>query len=232
MCIRDSVCRALPGRPACVCGRRWHSAVFRVGRPLVQNCSGRQKLGPQGRVIHIFKRADRLQFQRGGGSGGLAHGETGGHDPRRPKGLPVRLDAAACGQQVGAPLGHHAAVGLSLIHILEEAEILEIIDHHRLADIQTASPIYFRNEPVGCTATIVAGMFQEKGLVPSEKLAGLMAAAIVSDTVMFKSPTCTERDRRVAERLARIAGISLEALSREIFSVAASDSRSAQERCV
>ena len=112
---------------------------------------------------------------------------------------------------------------------LEEAEILEIIDHHRLADIQTSSPIYFRNEPVGCTATIVAGMYQEKGLVPSEKLAGLMAAAIVSDTVMFKSPTCTERDRRVAERLARIAGISLEALGREIFSVAASDSRPADE---
>ena len=101
---------------------------------------------------------------------------------------------------------------------LEEAEILEIIDHHRLADIQTLNPIYFRNEPVGSTNTIIAGMFQERGLFPSESLAGLLAAAIVSDTVMFKSPTCTERDRVVAERMARIAGVSLKELGKEIFS--------------
>lgn len=101
---------------------------------------------------------------------------------------------------------------------LEEAEILEIIDHHRLADIQTANPIYVRNEPVGSTNTIIAGMFQDRGLMPSEKMAGMMAAAIISDTVMFKSPTCTERDRRTAERMARIANISLEELGREIFS--------------
>ena len=101
---------------------------------------------------------------------------------------------------------------------LEEAEILEIIDHHRLADIQTLNPIYFRNEPVGSTNTIIAGMFQERGLFPSERMAGLLAAAIVSDTVMFKSPTCTERDRIMAERMARIAGVSLQELGREIFS--------------
>ena len=101
---------------------------------------------------------------------------------------------------------------------LEEAEILEIIDHHRLADIQTLNPIYFRNEPVGSTNTIIAGMFQERGLFPSESLAGLLAAAIVSDTVMFKSPTCTERDKIVAERMARIAGVSLKELGKEIFS--------------
>ena len=101
---------------------------------------------------------------------------------------------------------------------LEEAEILEIIDHHRLADIQTLNPIYFRNEPVGSTNTIIAGMFQERGLFPSESLAGLLAAAIVSDTVMFKSPTCTERDKVVAERMARIAGVSLKELGKEIFS--------------
>ena len=76
---------------------------------------------------------------------------------------------------------------------LEEAEILEIIDHHRLADIQTHNPIYVRNEPVGSTNTIIAGMFQDLGLLPSEKMAGMMAAAILSDTVMFKSPTCTDR---------------------------------------
>ena len=101
---------------------------------------------------------------------------------------------------------------------LEEAEILEIIDHHRLADIQTTNPIYVRNEPVGSTNTIIAGMFQDRGLLPSAKMAGMMAAAILSDTVMFKSPTCTERDRRTAERMARIANISLDELGRAIFS--------------
>ncbi len=101
---------------------------------------------------------------------------------------------------------------------LEQAEVLAIIDHHRLADIQTKNPIYFRNEPVGSTCTIVAGMYQERGLMPSPKLAGLMAAAIVSDTVMFKSPTCTSRDRKMAERMAHIADLSLEELGREIFS--------------
>ena len=101
---------------------------------------------------------------------------------------------------------------------LEEAEILEIIDHHRLADIQTRNPIYVRNEPVGSTNTIIAGMFQERGLLPSAELAGIMAAAIISDTVLFKSPTCTPRDIRTAQSLARIAGISLEELGREIFS--------------
>lgn len=100
---------------------------------------------------------------------------------------------------------------------LEEADILEIIDHHRLADIQTLNPIYVRNEPVGSTNTIIAGMFQDKGLMPSAKMAGMMAAAILSDTVMFKSPTCTERDIRTAERMARIANISLEELGKEIF---------------
>ena len=100
---------------------------------------------------------------------------------------------------------------------LDEAEILEIIDHHRLADIQTNYPIYVRNEPVGSTNTIIASMFQDKGLMPSEKMAGMMAAAIISDTVMFKSPTCTSRDVRTAERMARIANVSLEELGREIF---------------
>ncbi len=101
---------------------------------------------------------------------------------------------------------------------LEEAEILEIIDHHRLADIQTNNPIYVRNEPVGSTNTIIAGMFQDRGLLPSANMAGMMAAAILSDTVMFKSPTCTARDVRAAERMARIANVSLEELGREIFS--------------
>ena len=111
---------------------------------------------------------------------------------------------------------------------LEEAEILEIIDHHRLADIQTSNPIYVRNEPVGSTNTIIASMFQDRGLMPSAKMAGMMAAAIISDTVMFKSPTCTDRDRRTAERMARIANVSLEELGREIFSTTI-DAKSAEE---
>ena len=84
------------------------------------------------------------------------------------------------------------------------------MDHHRLADIQTKNPVYVRNEPVGSTTTIVASMYQEKGLMPSAKMAGLMAAAIISDTVMFKSPTCTQRDIDVANRMARIANVSLD----------------------
>ena len=112
---------------------------------------------------------------------------------------------------------------------LEEAEILEIIDHHRLADIQTLNPIYFRNEPVGSTNTIIAGMFQERGLFPSERMAGMLAAAIVSDTVMFKSPTCTERDKVVAERMARIAGVSLKELGKEIFSSSTRDGKTIEE---
>ena len=101
---------------------------------------------------------------------------------------------------------------------LEEADILEIIDHHRIADIQTRNPIYVRNEPVGSTNTIIASMFQDRGLMPSEKMAGMMAAAIISDTVMFKSPTCTQRDIKTAERMARIANISLDELGKAIFS--------------
>ena len=111
---------------------------------------------------------------------------------------------------------------------LDEAEILEIIDHHRLADIQTANPIYVRNEPVGSTNTIIASMFQDRGLMPSANMAGMMAAAIISDTVMFKSPTCTPQDIRTAERMARIANISLEELGQEIFS-ASLDNRSIED---
>ena len=111
---------------------------------------------------------------------------------------------------------------------LEEAEILEIIDHHRLADIQTTNPIYVRNEPVGSTNTIIAAMFQDRGLMPSEKMAGMMAAAILSDTVMFKSPTCTARDVRTAERMARIANVSLDELGKEIFS-ASSEGKTAED---
>ncbi len=116
----------------------------------------------------------------------------------------------------------HNEVGQS-VPGLEQAELVGIIDHHRLGDVQTGSPVFMRNEPVGSTNTIVATMFQEHGLMPGEKLAGLMAGAILSDTVMFKSPTTTPRDRRIAERLARIAGIDLDGLGKEVFSAGFAD---------
>ncbi len=112
---------------------------------------------------------------------------------------------------------------------LEQAEILAIIDHHRLADIQTGQPVHMRNEPVGSTNTIIATMYQEHGVMPSPKLAGLMAAAILSDTVMFKSPTCTRRDVAMAERLAHIGNVSLDALGQILFSTDATGSKSAAE---
>ena len=105
---------------------------------------------------------------------------------------------------------------------LDEAEILAIIDHHRIADIETTNPIYLRNEPVGSTNTIISDMFRERGLIPTPKMAGLMAAAILADTVMFKSPTCTDRDIKAAQRMARIGNVSLEALGKLIFSTSIS----------
>lgn len=111
---------------------------------------------------------------------------------------------------------------------LDQAEVLEIIDHHRLADIETKNPIHVRNEAVGSTNTIIAEMYQEKGLLPTVSMAGLMAAAIVSDTVMFKSPTCTQRDIDIASRMARIAGVKLEDLGQAIFSASCGDDKTAE----
>lgn len=103
------------------------------------------------------------------------------------------------------------------VHGLEDAEILEIIDHHRLADIQTGHPIYFRNEPVGSTATIVASMFFENGIRPSKQVAGLLCSAIISDTLLFKSPTSTNIDKLILNRLSKIADINIEAYANEMF---------------
>jgi len=101
---------------------------------------------------------------------------------------------------------------------LEEAEVLEIIDHHRVADIQTSNPIYFRNEPLGSSSTIVGKCYFEHNITPSREVAGLLCGAIISDTLLFKSPTCTEQDKMVCNRLAEIAGISsLEEFAKEMF---------------
>lgn len=103
------------------------------------------------------------------------------------------------------------------VHGLEDAEVLEILDHHRIADIQTGLPIYFRNEPVGSTSTIVAMRFFENGIRPSKKTAGLLCAAIISDTLLFKSPTTTNIDKMILKRLSDIAGLDVEAFAKEMF---------------
>ena len=100
---------------------------------------------------------------------------------------------------------------------LEDAEVVEIIDHHRVADIQTNNPIYFRNEPVGSTSTIVAKCFFENGIRPSRKASGLLCGAIISDTLLFRSPTCTPQDKYICKKLAEIAGINIEEFAKEMF---------------
>ena len=100
---------------------------------------------------------------------------------------------------------------------LEEAEIMEIIDHHRLGNIETTGPVYFRNQPVGCTATIVYQMYQEHGVEITPQYAGILCSAIISDTLMFRSPTCTAIDISTAEHLARIADVNMEELSAAMF---------------
>ena len=100
---------------------------------------------------------------------------------------------------------------------IESADILEIIDHHRLGSLETMAPVYFRNQPVGCTATILYQIYQERKLEIPKNIAGLLCAAIISDTLMFRSPTCTALDRAAAERLAEIAGIKCEEFATEMF---------------
>ena len=101
---------------------------------------------------------------------------------------------------------------------IEKAEILEIIDHHKLGTLQTMTPVAFRNEPVGCTGTILYEIYGEQRLEIPEKIAGLLCAAIISDTLMFRSPTCTQTDKIAASALALIAGIKIEEFAREMFS--------------
>lgn len=100
---------------------------------------------------------------------------------------------------------------------LEDAEILEIIDHHRLGSLETISPVFFRNQPLGCTATIVYQMYLENNIEVEPQIAGLLCSAILSDTLMYLSPTCTEIDRTSAEELARIAGIDVKVYAKEMF---------------
>ena len=115
---------------------------------------------------------------------------------------------------------------------IEEADILEIIDHHKLGSLETVNPVYFRNQPVGCTATIVYQMYMENGVPIDKTMASLLCAAIISDTLLFRSPTCTEVDEAVAERLAEIADIDMEFLAKEMFNAgSALQQKSAEEIC-
>ena len=99
----------------------------------------------------------------------------------------------------------------------DQAEILEIIDHHRICSLETSGPVYFRNQPVGCTATIITQMYDENGVDIPPQTAGLLLAAILSDTLAFRSPTCTPVDENTAKRLAKIAGVDIEEFSTEMF---------------
>ena len=99
----------------------------------------------------------------------------------------------------------------------DQAEILEIIDHHRIGSLETSGPVYFRNQPVGCTATIITQMYDEHGVEIPAQTAGLLLAAILSDTLVFRSPTCTPVDVAAAKRLAQIAGVDIDEFSTEMF---------------
>ena len=100
---------------------------------------------------------------------------------------------------------------------IEQASLLEIIDHHRLASIETMSPIFFRNQPVGCTGTIVEQMYREAGITPDKRTSGLLCAAILSDTLLFRSPTCTPADIAAGERLAALAEIDIKEFAGDMF---------------
>ena len=99
----------------------------------------------------------------------------------------------------------------------DQAEILEIIDHHRIGSLETSGPVYFRNQPVGCTATIITQMYDENGVEIPAQTAGLLLAAILSDTLVFRSPTCTPLDEASAKRLAKIAGVEIDEFASEMF---------------
>ncbi|WP_369713434.1 manganese-dependent inorganic pyrophosphatase [Leptotrichia sp. HSP-342] len=99
----------------------------------------------------------------------------------------------------------------------EEAKVLELIDHHRISNINVDEPLYARLEPVGCTATIILKLFKENNLVPSKETAGLMLSAIISDTLLFKSPTCTECDVKAGKELSEIAGVNTDEYGLEML---------------
>ncbi|WP_108671056.1 manganese-dependent inorganic pyrophosphatase [Peribacillus acanthi] len=105
---------------------------------------------------------------------------------------------------------------------IDQVKIIEVIDHHRVANFETSDPLYFRVEPVGCTATILNKMYKENNVEISSGVAGLMLSAIISDSLLFKSPTCTEEDVNAAKELAEIAGVNAEEYGLEMLKAGAS----------
>ncbi|MDQ0273549.1 manganese-dependent inorganic pyrophosphatase [Cytobacillus purgationiresistens] len=104
---------------------------------------------------------------------------------------------------------------------IKDVQILEVIDHHRIANFETSDPLYYRAEPVGCTATILNKMYKENGIEIKKEIAGLMLSAIISDSLLFKSPTCTDQDVKAAEELAAIAGVNAEEYGLEMLKAGA-----------
>jgi len=115
---------------------------------------------------------------------------------------------------------------------IEEAEVLEIIDHHRLGGLETLGPVYFRNQPVGCTATIIYEMYKENQIVPDKTMASLLCSAIISDTLLFRSPTATWIDEKAAKELATIAELDMEELAQNMFQAGSNlKGKTAEEIC-
>ncbi|MGE6492334.1 manganese-dependent inorganic pyrophosphatase [Exiguobacterium sp. NPDC077395] len=115
---------------------------------------------------------------------------------------------------------------------IEDVRILEVIDHHRIANFQTADPLYYRAEPVGCTATILLKLYKEHGVEIASDMAGLMLSAIISDSLLFKSPTCTDEDIKAAKELAEIAGVDAEAYGLEMLKAGADLSQKTIEELI
>jgi manganese-dependent inorganic pyrophosphatase len=104
---------------------------------------------------------------------------------------------------------------------IDDVRVLEVIDHHRIANFETNDPVYYRAEPVGCTATILKKLYKENGISISKEVAGLMLSAIISDSLLFKSPTCTEEDEAAARELAKIAEVEIESYGLEMLKAGA-----------
>lgn len=115
---------------------------------------------------------------------------------------------------------------------IEDVQVIEVIDHHRIANFETKGPLYYRAEPVGCTATILNKMYKENGKEVSKPMAGLMLSAIISDSLLFKSPTCTDEDRKAAEELAGIAGVDAESYGLEMLKAGADISDKTAEQLI
>ncbi|EOW9527327.1 manganese-dependent inorganic pyrophosphatase [Bacillus cytotoxicus] len=115
---------------------------------------------------------------------------------------------------------------------IESVRVLEVIDHHRIANFETSDPLYYRCEPVGCTATILNKMYKENGVAIRKEVAGLMLSAIISDSLLFKSPTCTEQDVAAARELAEIAGVDAESYGLEMLKAGADLSGKTMEQLI